>query len=88
MPETCGVCADEVPYSLTVHVLIHTKTDAGVVDYYVCRSCYEDHLEPLFTPTSSAADRSASDGDPSNSAADPSASDPDPSASDDDPQPE
>lgn len=46
--ETCSVCGTDVHYSMTVHVLIHTKSDAGVVDYFVCRPCYEAELEPLF----------------------------------------
>jgi hypothetical protein len=46
--EDCGICSATVPFAETVHVLIHTKTDEGVVDYYVCRSCYEDEMAPLF----------------------------------------
>lgn len=46
--ETCGICAAQVSLRNTVHVMINTKSDAGVVDYYVCRSCYEGDLEPLF----------------------------------------
>lgn len=46
--EPCDVCSSIVPFSETVHVLLHTRSDAGVVDYYVCRRCYEDQLEPLF----------------------------------------
>lgn len=49
MTETCGICGDTVPFGDTVHVLVHTKTEAGVVDYYVCRSCYDGDLAPLFT---------------------------------------
>lgn len=48
MPEECGICGTEVPYGVTVHALIHTKSEEGVVDYYVCRPCYEERLEPLF----------------------------------------
>lgn len=47
MQEDCGVCGTTVPFSLTVHVLVHTNTDDGVLDTYVCRECYEEHLEPL-----------------------------------------
>lgn len=57
--EVCGVCGKEVPFSTTVHILIHTRSDAGVVDYFVCRSCYEADIEPLFadaTPESSDTD--------------------------------
>lgn len=46
--EACGVCNETVSFSDTVHVLIHTKTDQGVVDYYVCRHCYDENLAPLF----------------------------------------
>ena len=46
--EGCGICGHTVPFSDTVHVLVHTRSDEGVVDYYVCRSCYETDLEPLF----------------------------------------
>ena len=46
--ETCGVCGEQVPFENTVHVLVHTKSDAGVIDHYVCRDCYECDLEPLF----------------------------------------
>lgn len=46
--ETCGVCGDEVPFSATVHLLVHTRTDEGVIDYFVCRPCYEAEIEPAF----------------------------------------
>lgn len=48
MHDTCAICGQDVPFSLSVHVLIHTNTEAGVVDYDVCRSCYEEQLAPLF----------------------------------------
>lgn len=54
-PEECGVCGDLVSFSRTVHVMIHTHSDEGVLDYYVCQSCYEDDLRPLFaTPETPA----------------------------------
>lgn len=37
-----------MPFSLTAHVLIHPNTDEGVVDYYVCRTCYDERVAPLF----------------------------------------
>ncbi|MFB6114213.1 MAG: hypothetical protein ABEJ58_08965 [Halodesulfurarchaeum sp.] len=46
--EECGICHETVSFSDTVHVLIHTKSERGVVDFYVCRSCYEEDLDPLF----------------------------------------
>jgi hypothetical protein len=48
VPETCHVCGSDVPISHAVHTTIHTKTDAGIVDHYVCQSCYQDRVEPLF----------------------------------------
>lgn len=46
--EECGICGEAVPYSVTAHVLIHPNTDEGVMDYYVCRSCYDERIAPLF----------------------------------------
>ena len=54
--EPCAVCEAVVSFSDTVHVLLNPRGDEGVVDYYVCRSCYEDRLAPLFEPTAAAAD--------------------------------
>jgi hypothetical protein len=48
MAEECSVCGGRVPFADTVHVLVHTQSEEGVVDYYVCRSCYETDLAPLF----------------------------------------
>ncbi|QSG07025.1 hypothetical protein [Halapricum desulfuricans] len=45
--ETCGSCGEQVPFADTVHVLVHTKGEDGVVDAYVCRECYERHLQPI-----------------------------------------
>jgi hypothetical protein len=45
--EGCGICDRVVPFGDTVHLLVHTRGDAGVVDYYICRRCYEDELAPL-----------------------------------------
>jgi len=46
--EHCGVCGDAIPIRGAVHVTVNTKTDAGVVDYYVCRACYDDRVAALF----------------------------------------
>lgn len=48
-PEECGICEDQVSFSHTVHVMIHTHSDEGVLDFYVCQRCYEDGLRPLFS---------------------------------------
>lgn len=54
--EPCRVCEAVVAFSDTVHVLLHTRGEDGVVDYYVCRSCYEDRLAPLFEPAPGSAE--------------------------------
>lgn len=46
--EDCGICGARVAFSDTVHVLVHTRTDEGVVDHYICRDCYDESLAPVF----------------------------------------
>lgn len=46
--EQCHVCDALVSFSDTVHVLVNTRNDEGVADYYVCRGCYDDAISPLF----------------------------------------
>ena len=46
--EPCGICEAVVPYSKTVHVTVHTKGEMGVVDAFICRTCYEETLEEPF----------------------------------------
>ena len=53
--EPCRICDATVAFSETVHVLLNARGEDGVVDYYVCRSCYEEHLAPLFPAEGSAA---------------------------------
>lgn len=48
LTEDCDACGATVSMSETVHMLIHTGTDVGVVDHYVCRECYEDRVAPVF----------------------------------------
>ncbi|EMA28888.1 hypothetical protein [Haloarcula japonica] len=48
MPETCGICGETVPFDATVHTVIHIHSEAGVLDVYVCRPCYEERLGPMF----------------------------------------
>jgi hypothetical protein len=43
-PEPCAVCDAVVPYSDAVHLTIHTKSDAGVVDEFICPECYESEI--------------------------------------------
>lgn len=46
--EGCVICGATVPFSSTVHVLINTKTEDGVLDYYICEDCYTEKLAPHF----------------------------------------
>lgn len=46
--EECSICREEVFFSDTVHVLIHTRTEDGVVDHYICRGCYEEEVATAF----------------------------------------
>jgi hypothetical protein len=49
VPETCPVCGEAVGVRNAVHVTVNTKGDAGILDEYVCRSCYRAELAPLVT---------------------------------------
>lgn len=42
--ETCAICDAIVPYSDAVHMTVHTKSEDGVVDDFVCRECYESEI--------------------------------------------
>ena len=46
--EKCAVCGDSVAFETTTHVLVNPKHEDGVADHYVCRPCYDEHLEGLF----------------------------------------
>jgi uncharacterized protein YlaI len=43
-PESCTVCDAVVAYSDAVHMTIHTKSDDGIVDEYICPDCYESEI--------------------------------------------
>jgi len=45
--ETCAVCGGQFPFDSTVHLLVHTNSEDGAFDYYVCRQCYEERVAPL-----------------------------------------
>lgn len=49
MPEECAACGGAFPFSNTVHLLIHTQSDAGVLDLSMCKPCYQAELEPIIT---------------------------------------
>lgn len=42
--ESCAVCEAVVSYSDAVHVTVHTKSEEGVVDDFICRDCYEEKV--------------------------------------------
>lgn len=44
--EQCSSCEAKISLADAVHLTINTKSDEGVVDYYVCRRCYEEKLAP------------------------------------------
>lgn len=46
--EVCAICEATVSFDDTVHVMLNATYRDGVEDDYVCRSCYEEHLESLF----------------------------------------
>lgn len=54
--EACEICGDSRPFDDTVHVMIHTNAAAGVIDGYVCRPCYQEHLAPLFAASTDETD--------------------------------
>lgn len=54
--EPCRVCDALVSFTNTVHVMMNPRGEEGVVDYYVCRNCYEEHLAPLFDSGNTGSD--------------------------------
>lgn len=61
--EECAICGDSVPFATTTHVLVNPKHEDGVADHYVCRPCYDEHLEGLFVALESDADEEGNEGD-------------------------
>ena len=57
--EECAICGDTVPFATTTHVLVNPKHVEGVADHYVCRPCYDEHLEGLFAALEGDEDESA-----------------------------
>lgn len=53
MEEDCSICGTTVPFSVTTHVMLNPSGEEGVSDWYVCQSCYEEHLEGLFSTAES-----------------------------------
>ena len=55
LTEQCVACGADVPLSGAVHMLVNPKGEAEVVDGYLCRGCYEEHVEPIL-PGDAAAE--------------------------------
>jgi hypothetical protein len=47
LTEECVACGADVPLGAAVHMLVNPKGDEEVADGYLCRSCYEEHLQPI-----------------------------------------
>jgi hypothetical protein len=47
-PETCGICGAAVALGDAAHVMLNSKSEEGVRDYYVCPTCFEEELVPHF----------------------------------------
>ncbi|MFW5895976.1 MAG: hypothetical protein ACOCUA_01175 [archaeon] len=47
-PEECGICGAAVALGDAAHVMLNAKSEAGVRDYYVCPTCFEEELLPHF----------------------------------------
>ncbi len=48
MAEQCRLCGTSVRVATAAHVMLNAP-EAGVRDYYVCSTCYEDSVDPLFS---------------------------------------
>lgn len=46
--EECGICGATVALGDAAHVMLNSKSEDGVRDYYVCPTCFEDELLPYF----------------------------------------
>lgn len=46
--EECGICGATVALGDAAHVMLNSKSEEGVRDYYVCPTCFEDELLPYF----------------------------------------
>lgn len=46
--EECAICGNTVPFGSTAHVMLNPKHVDGIADHYVCRPCYDEHLDGLF----------------------------------------
>jgi hypothetical protein len=73
LTEQCVACGTDVPLSGAVHMLVNPKEGEDVSDGYLCRGCYEEHVEPILPPGESPVgdgDERAGDEEPSGDAAD------------------
>lgn len=61
LTEQCVACGTDVPLSGAVHMLVNPKDGGEVTDGYLCRGCYEDHVEPILPGDADADDEEADD---------------------------
>jgi hypothetical protein len=75
LTEQCVACGADVPLSGAVHMLVNPKDGGEVTDGYLCRNCYEEHVEPILPGEDDAAgeddprDDAAGEDDPRDDAA-------------------
>lgn len=53
MPEQCAICRGEFAFADMVHLLIHTQSEEGILDRFVCRRCYQEEIAQSFASTDS-----------------------------------
>lgn len=56
LTESCIACDVDVPLSGAIHLLVNPKGGEDVADGYLCRSCYETHVEPILPDESADGD--------------------------------
>ncbi len=63
MAEQCRLCGAPVRVADAAHVMLNAP-EVGVRDHYVCSTCYEESVEPLFASGEDAADADDGRADP------------------------
>jgi hypothetical protein len=59
LTEQCVACGADVPLSGAVHMLVNPKDGGEVTDGYLCRGCYEEHVEPILPGEGDSPDDAA-----------------------------
>jgi hypothetical protein len=63
LTEQCVACGADVPLSGAVHMLVNPKDGGEVTDGYLCRNCYEEHVEPILPGDDDSPDDAAGEDD-------------------------